>query len=141
MIHRICKTFKFEAAHRLPNHDGKCRNLHGHSYIVEVELEGSVEMPDTRRSPKEGMICDFGDLKRIFNERVFNRYDHTFLNESMAGLLPESACGQPITTAENQAVLFLSTLQEGFKAAKLHHVKVSRVRVWETATSWAEAIA
>jgi 6-pyruvoyltetrahydropterin/6-carboxytetrahydropterin synthase len=56
----LSKEFTFEAAHRLPRHDGKCARLHGHSWKMLVE----VESPELHKSgPKSGMVMDFGDIK------------------------------------------------------------------------------
>jgi len=76
---RIAKTFRFEAAHRLPHApDGhKCARLHGHSFVVEVAVEGAVGA-DT------GWVMDFADIKRAF-EPIHDALDHRYLNE-VAGL-------------------------------------------------------
>lgn len=57
---RITRHYRFEAAHRLPHHAGKCRRLHGHSYEVVVELDGEPRPVDG--ASDEGMVLDFGDL-------------------------------------------------------------------------------
>lgn len=118
----IGKTFKFEAAHHLPNHDGKCRRPHGHSYVVEVVLRGSVNQ--TPGDPKEGMVVDFSDLGAAFKQLVFDRVDHQDLNVVLADEVP-------VTTAENISRWVFRELER----AKL---PVYSVKVWETATSWAE---
>jgi len=76
----IAKQFTFEAGHILPNHQGKCRRLHGHSYRMEV----AVGVPDNHRvygsgSPLEGMVMDFGDLKEVVKRLVVDPWDHHFL--------------------------------------------------------------
>jgi 6-pyruvoyltetrahydropterin/6-carboxytetrahydropterin synthase len=71
---RVRRRFRFEAAHLLPNHPGKCRNLHGHSY----ELCVTVDLPV---SPESGMAIDFSDLKRIVREHVVDRLDHKYVND------------------------------------------------------------
>ena len=58
----------------LPNHPGKCRRLHGHSYRLEVAIERPVEA-------ESGMAIDFGDLKKIVHERVVDRLDHQYIND------------------------------------------------------------
>ncbi len=67
---KIAKRFRWEAAHRLPWHEGLCRNLHGHSYRMTVELEGE---PDAR-----GMVLDFKHLKRVLKPLV-DAWDHAIL--------------------------------------------------------------
>ena len=71
----IFKEFKFEAAHRLPNlpPEHKCSRLHGHSFIVELHVEGPV-------NPEAGWVIDFGEIKRIFKP-YYNMLDHRYLNE------------------------------------------------------------
>ena len=66
--------FEFEAAHRLPNHPGKCRELHGHSYKLSVRLDRPVDAAS-------GMAIDFAELKTIVGERVISRVDHTYVND------------------------------------------------------------
>ncbi len=70
----VRRTFEFEAAHRLPEHPGKCRELHGHSYRLVVAVERAVE-------PRSGMALDFGDLKRVVARDVLELVDHRNLND------------------------------------------------------------
>ena len=77
------KEYRFEAAHFIYNHPGKCRNLHGHTYRLFVSLEGPVD-------PATGMIIDFYDLSKIVHEKVVTKLDHCFLNDLI-----------PLSTAEN----------------------------------------
>lgn len=82
MIH-LTKIFRFEAAHALMGYDGRCRNIHGHSYEMRVTIKGNPIMDDS--SPKNGMVMDFGDLKRIVNEEIIDHYDHAFIiNHNMS---------------------------------------------------------
>jgi len=71
---RVRRRFRFEAAHHLPRHPGKCRELHGHSYELVVTVEGPVESDS-------GMVVDFSDLKRDVRERVVDRLDHRCVND------------------------------------------------------------
>ena len=70
----IKQTFRFEAAHRLPFHRGKCFNLHGHSYRFALALDLPV-------NPSTGMTIDFGDIASLVEERVIGVWDHRNLNE------------------------------------------------------------
>ena len=73
----ITKIFHFEAAHALNGYDGKCRNIHGHSYEMRVTVKG---MPlDEPGNPKNGMVIDFHDLKAIVNQEVIEKLDHSFI--------------------------------------------------------------
>ena len=73
----ITKIFHFEAAHALNGYDGKCRNIHGHSYEMRVTVKG---MPlNELGNPKNGMVIDFHDLKAIVNQEVIEKLDHSFI--------------------------------------------------------------
>lgn len=112
----ITKQFRFEAGHSLPNHDGKCRNIHGHSYLLEVTVSG----PIVKEGPKEGMIMDFADISKVVESEVISEWDHQFLND----ILPFT------TTAENLAVEIFDRLKK--------HIPVTKVRLWETSKSYVE---
>lgn len=115
----ITKKFNFEAAHSLPNHDGKCRNLHGHSYVFEVTVGGSV----VNNGPKEGMVMDFADLKKVVNEEILLSWDHSYLND----IVPF------VTTAENLAL-------EIYNRLKNKNISVIKVKLWETSSAFVEVV-
>jgi 6-pyruvoyltetrahydropterin/6-carboxytetrahydropterin synthase len=75
----IYKEFRFEAAHRLPYHDGKCRRLHGHSWIGRVYVKGNELIGN---GSKQGMLIDFGDLEQYIQPLLDNFLDHHYLNET-----------------------------------------------------------
>ncbi|MCT4203594.1 6-carboxytetrahydropterin synthase [Elizabethkingia anophelis] len=74
---RITKIFTFETAHVLYNYDGKCKNMHGHSYKLFVTVKGKPV--NDLGNPKNGMVVDFGDIKKIVNEEVVDIWDHAVL--------------------------------------------------------------
>lgn len=113
---KISQAFKFEAAHRLPNvpEGHPCSRLHGHSYRVEVRLEGPVD-------PKSGFVADFFDVERAF-AAILDALDHRCLNE---------VDGLENPTAENIAVWIWDRLKRGIR-------ELSAVRVYETPECWAE---
>ena len=117
----ITKIFMFEASHKLPYYDGACHNLHGHSYKLEVTIEGDIEK--NINNPKCGMILDFKDLKDIVKKVAVDKYDHSYLNDFF-----------PNPTAEIMvrkiAFDIIKELPEG--------VKLSSCKLWETTTSYAE---
>lgn len=138
---RITKEVKFEMAHALWNYDGLCRHIHGHSYCLFVTLKGD---PITDiNNPKLGMVMDFGDLKKILNEEVLLKYDHSVVINKNADhkLLPEIpqmfdrlifSDYQP--TCENMVADFAGKIQKRLtKSIKLHSI-----RLYETANSYAE---
>lgn len=113
----LTKTFRFEAAHSLPGHKGKCARLHGHSYKVEISVLGSIKQAPG--ASDDGMVMDFDDLTHFVQLAVLERLDHQNLND-VTGIR---------TTAENLAHwIWNALLQEGFPEALLY-----RVCLWETA--------
>src|SRR5690554_2176544 len=76
-IVRVTKSFNFETAHALYGYDGKCKNIHGHSYKLFVTLKGiPIQNPS---DPKFGMVIDFGDIKKIVKANVVDKFDHAIL--------------------------------------------------------------
>lgn len=115
----VCKTFRFEAAHHLPEHEGKCRNLHGHSYVLEVEVQGNEEDIIFANNLKEAMVIDFSSLKETIMAE-FYCYDHADLNLYFN-----------IPTAEVMVMYFVSCLKGKLPG-------LCRVRLYETVNSYAE---
>jgi 6-pyruvoyltetrahydropterin/6-carboxytetrahydropterin synthase len=74
---RITKEFRFEAAHALRGYDGPCKSIHGHSYELAVTVTG-IPVGD-KESPKEGMVMDFGDLKKIIKKNIIDTVDHALI--------------------------------------------------------------
>lgn len=117
----VCKTFTFDAAHQLPNHAGKCRNLHGHTYKVEAICEGPIKQPNG--DSDEGMVLDFAEVKAAW-KKLEPLLDHQFLNDTVP------ADYQP-TTAENLASFIVDSLSEQLP-------QLVAVRLFETPTSYVE---
>lgn len=117
----ITKIFHFEAAHFLPDHLGKCRGIHGHSYKLEVTVVGNIK----RSGAENGMVMDFGKLKEIVQKYILSRVDHTCLNMTIdASYLPP--------TAENMCNYFALLLKQSVSFSVVH------IRLWETADSHAD---
>jgi 6-pyruvoyltetrahydropterin/6-carboxytetrahydropterin synthase len=124
-MYSVTKTFSFDSAHRLwdtslteeQNREifGKCANdpCHGHTYFVEVMLESNTLI--------HGMVRNFSELKKVYTEKIQNKYDHQFLNNLMPFL----------TTAENIAKFFFDLLSEDFP-------EIVSVAIYETPTSQAK---
>jgi 6-pyruvoyltetrahydropterin/6-carboxytetrahydropterin synthase len=74
---QIRRRFRFESAHVLPFHPGKCARMHGHSYRLEVAVRGPLQ----NEGPARGMIADFDDVRRIVHETVVDDLDHATLND------------------------------------------------------------
>ncbi len=108
----------FAAGHALRNYKGKCENVHGHNYKVQVTLEGE-ELDNA------GLLVDFVEIKSIMGA-VIDRVDHQFLND-----LPPFDVLNP--SAENIAKYFYDEISRGLDGAKA--VRVGSVKLWETDTS------
>ena len=151
MFLRLTKEFTFEMAHALPAYEGKCHNIHGHSYKLFVTVEG---MPLRQQGAStDGMVLDFSRLKQLVNEAVVEPFDHALLLPRLNGqkeqtqtMLPqESDLGgyaakllyidfQP--TTENLLLYFADLLADKMpQGARLYSLKL-----YETATSCAELI-
>jgi 6-pyruvoyltetrahydropterin/6-carboxytetrahydropterin synthase len=86
IIH-VTKEFRFEMAHALHNYDGKCRYIHGHSYLLKITVKGQPICAED--NPKLGMVIDFNDLKTIVTDNILERFDHALVLNSKAQLAAE----------------------------------------------------
>ncbi|RRQ50146.1 6-carboxytetrahydropterin synthase [Maribacter algicola] len=139
---RITKQFNFETGHALYGYDGKCRNVHGHSYKLSVTVIGRP-ITDTSHV-KLGMVIDFGDLKKIVKEEIVDKFDHaTVFNKNtphveLAKELTERghnvilADYQP--TSENMVIDFAKKI----KARLPKNIELFSLKLQETETSFAE---
>lgn len=135
---KISKIFTFDASHMLDGHDGKCQNLHGHTYQLEVTVASIL----INEGAKAGMVMDFADLKTWVKQTILEPFDHAFLyhgnneRESQIAALLEgwqmkTLCLNQRTTAEYLAIEMYHRLQAV-------DVPVCRIKLWETPTSYAE---
>lgn len=134
----VAKRFRWEAAHRLPWHEGDCKHLHGHSYRMMVELTGE---PDAR-----GMLIDFKHVKRLLRPLV-NRFDHATLVAASDDALRDAVDALDSkhvvlpfdTTCENLCTYVARYLDdEGGETLRAHGVTSVRVQIWETETCYAQ---
>lgn len=139
---RITKQFNFETGHALFGYDGKCRNVHGHSYKLSVTVIGKP-ITDTGHV-KLGMVIDFGDLKRIVKEEIVDQFDHaTVFNKNT----PHVELAQELTdrghnvilanyqpTSENMVLDFADRI----KARLPKNISLHSLKLQETDTSFAE---
>lgn len=125
----IVKQFGFEAAHRLPNYQGPCNRVHGHSYKLEVGVSGPVDIDS-------GMIMDFKVLKSIVKTKIIDKMDHFYLNNiDVDG--PKRPFPSHNPTAENMVRWIVEVLDQAFKAIG-PHLELVLVRLWETSGSRCE---
>lgn len=133
---RIGKEFVWEMSHRLPFHEGPCKNIHGHTYKMLLELVGEVN--------ENRMLIDFYDIEKIVRP-LLDKIDHSFLVDSnddlMLNFLKENQFKyyeiDNFSTAEDMSAYFLEILKPEFQ--KFDNLKEMKIRVYETADAWAES--
>jgi 6-pyruvoyltetrahydropterin/6-carboxytetrahydropterin synthase len=103
---KLCVDFEFSASHLLEGHSAGCAQLHGHNYVLEVEVSGGVD-------PGTGLLVDFEEIDRIVGERVLSVVDHRHLNDFLQ-----------IPTAE--------VMLEWFWRLLAGHLPLSAIRLHET---------
>lgn len=162
---RIMRHIEIDAAHRVPNHQGGCRNLHGHRYKVEAHCVGNVE--ESLDDPSSGMLLDFSFIKSGLIKFVHEPCDHGaifFADDLIVGVLsPEDAkvamavaettdyCAVNryheglklyiipyVPTAENLAKHWYDRMKEWIREASEGRAYLSKIRVHETPNCWAE---
>ena len=139
---RITKQFFFEAAHALYGYDGKCKNIHGHSYNFLVTVIGKPI--DDISNVKNGMVMDFGDLKRIVKKEIVDVFDHTtvFNNKTNHKELAEhlKANGHKVILLDYQPTseMMLIDFAKRIKAKLPENIKLHALKLYETSTSYAE---
>ncbi len=138
---RITKEFKFEMAHALKDYDGLCRNIHGHSYELKVTIAGRPITDE--KSPKLGMVMDFGDLKKIVREQIVDRYDHALVlyNKMPASLIDELKKNFERIILKDYnptSELMIQDFAQLIKEKLPENLKLKYVLLRETVTSYAE---
>jgi 6-pyruvoyltetrahydropterin/6-carboxytetrahydropterin synthase len=122
----VSKEFTFDASHHLHCYEGKCKNLHGHTYKVIFGISGYVD--------ERGLMMDFGDIKDIWKNEIEIHLDHRYLNETLPPMN---------TTAENIVVWIYKKMKEALEKEenkdRFIGARVEFVRLFETPTSYAEA--
>ena len=144
----ITRRLEFDAGHRIPNHEGHCRHIHGHRYVIEVTLLGDVLKHQGYAD--DGMVLDFGDIKKLTNELIVSKWDHAFLvakeDQSLVnflGSIPDhkTVILEAIPTVENLAQTAFSILEPVFKNNFSGRLNLSRLRLYETPNCWADVYA
>lgn len=142
---RVTKIFNFETSHALFGYDGKCKNIHGHSYKLFVTVLGEPVQEQT--DSKNGMLIDFGELKKIVKELIVDPFDHAIiLNQNS----PHAALGEKLKqenhdvimldyqpTCENMLIHFAGIL----KKALPDEVELVKLKLFETENSYGEWLA
>ncbi|MDR1275827.1 MAG: 6-carboxytetrahydropterin synthase QueD [Candidatus Accumulibacter sp.] len=143
----ITRRFEFDAGHRIPDHQGPCRNLHGHRYALEVTLSGEIVRKEGQAG--NGMVVDFSEIKALVHSHLIAHWDHAFLAYSEDRALVDFLHSIPdhktvvldrIPTAENLADAAFEILDRVFSDAFGKRLRVERVRLYETPNCWADAL-
>jgi len=131
---KIAKEFRWEMGHRLPEHFGLCRNIHGHSYKMLVEFEGELN--------KDEMIIDYYDVEKIINP-IIEKLDHAFMvnrNDNFVLEFLDKMNSKKVVvdfqpTAENICTYILNEIKKANLPPNVNEIKV---RVFETTDDYAE---
>ncbi len=139
---RITKQFSFETGHALYGYDGKCKNVHGHSYKLSVTVFGKPISDNT--NVKFGMVIDFGDLKKIVQEEIVDIFDHaTVFNKNT----PHVELAKELENREHNVLLVdyqptseMMVIDFAKKIRKRlpEHIALHSLKLQETETSFAE---
>jgi 6-pyruvoyltetrahydropterin/6-carboxytetrahydropterin synthase len=137
----VTKRYEWDMGHRLPNHNGKCSRLHGHRYVAEIDITGPVSTAEHTSS--EGMVIDFYDLQRMLDVYI-GEWDHRTMlhvDDELVRLLHSDTARHLgifavpfIPTAENIAAEIFNVISGVTDV----HQFITRVRVYETPSGWAE---
>ena len=136
---RITKEFRFEGAHALMNYNGKCKNIHGHSYILYVTVVGEAKTDPN--GPDNGMVIDFKLLKDIVNKNVIDKFDHALVLEEGTPLSNELSTEYTNVyltnfrpTTENLICFFAQAIKENLPQG----INLYSLKLHETASSYIE---
>jgi len=139
---RITKQFSFETGHALYGYDGKCKNVHGHSYKLDVTVIGQPISDSS--NVKFGMVIDFGDLKKIVKEEIVDVFDHaTVFNKNtphveLANELMQRDHNVLLVNYQPTSEMMVIDFAEKIKTRLPGNIKLHSLKLQETATSFAE---
>jgi len=122
-IIEVVKEFTFDSAHYIPGHPGACKNIHGHTYRLQVGFRGPV-------NSKTGVVIDFADIKQVIQMLIVNKLDHAFLNKLDYATFPND-----MPSAEK----IVQWMAEVIQCASIPgSAELSLIRLYETPSSYAE---
>jgi len=139
---RITKQFSFETGHALYGYDGKCRNVHGHSYKLSVTVIGRPILDNT--NVKFGMVIDFSDLKKIVREEIVNVFDHaTVFNKNtphveLAKELENRGHNVLLVDYQPTSEMMVMDFATKIKKRLPKNIKLHSLKLQETDSSYAE---
>ncbi len=139
---RLTKIFHFDTGHALAGYDGKCRNVHGHSYTLEVTVMGEpIQDPN---NVKFGMVIDFGDLKTIVKKNVIDDYDHALvLNRNtsykeIGDFLIERGHHILLVDFQPTGEMMIQDMAQRIAPHLPSNISLHNLKLYETGTSFAE---
>jgi len=139
---RITKQFSFETGHALYGYDGKCKNVHGHSYRLYVTVIGKPISDNS--NVKFGMVIDFGDLKKIVKEEIVDVFDHaTVFNKNtphveLAKELEDRDHNVLLVNYQPTSEMMVIDFASKIKKRLPNNIQLFSLKLQETATSFAE---
>jgi 6-pyruvoyltetrahydropterin/6-carboxytetrahydropterin synthase len=139
---RITKQFSFETGHALYGYDGKCKNVHGHSYRLEVTVIGQPISDHT--NVKYGMVIDFSDLKKIVKEEIVDVFDHaTVFNKNtphveLAKELQQRDHNVLLVDYQPTSEMMVIDFAKKINQRLPNNIKLHSLKLQETATSYAQ---
>ncbi len=139
---RITKQFSFETGHALYGYDGKCKNVHGHSYKLSVTVFGKPISDSTH--VKYGMVIDFSDLKKIVKEEIVNVFDHaTVFNKNtphveLAKELEDRGHNVLLVDYQPTSEMMVIDFSKKIKKRLPPHITLYALKLQETESSYAE---
>jgi 6-pyruvoyltetrahydropterin/6-carboxytetrahydropterin synthase len=144
---QITTRLEFDAGHRIPNHKSQCKNLHGHRYAIEITLSGDIISQEN--ASENGMVMDFSEVKVIAKTSVVDVWDHAFLvyqhDAEVLNFLNtlsnhKTVIFPTVPTAENMASEAFRILKSNYHDTYGNHLKLEKVRLYETPNNWADAL-
>ena len=144
---QITRRLEFDAGHRIPSHNSQCRHLHGHRYAIEITLSGDIIT--TEGISEQGMVMDYSEVKRIAKEQLVDAWDHAFLvyrgDTVVLDFLNSLPNHKTVVldvppTAENLATHAFELLNIAYRHNYGNHLRLARVRIYETPNNWADCL-
>lgn len=139
---RITKLFTFEAGHALYGYDGKCKNIHGHSYKLSVTVIGTP-IKDSQ-NVKNGMVIDFGDLKKIVQKEIIDVFDHAIVfnkntpHKKLAEELKKEKHNVILVDYQPTSEMMILDFADKLSKKLPKRVQLYSLKLQETETSFAE---
>lgn len=136
----IARTFEWDMGHRVTNHDSLCKNPHGHRYKLELAVSGPLN--EQAGDASEGMVLDFGQLKRAVNEQVVNKLDHAFMYWQEDAVMRKFAdenkdlklLDVPFVPTAECIAEYLATEVNGLLTDEFPSIQLQELTVYETPT-------